>query len=157
MIDVGRFAMTGVPSRPVVHEALVGATPDEVFDTLTTAEGVSSFLGVPASIDLAIGGAYEILFSDELPEGLRGSEGCQILAYVPGEMVAFSWNSPPTLPEIRGKNTWVVISLRPDGEGTRVRLVHTGMPEGGDSDENRAYFERAWGNVLAALVDYHRR
>jgi uncharacterized protein YndB with AHSA1/START domain len=154
MIDVSRFARGGKPTRPVVHETLVAASPMEVFDTLTTAEGVSGFLGVRATVELAVGGTYELLFGEDLPEGQQGSEGCKILAYVPGEMVAFSWNSPPTLPEIRDENTWVVITLRPHDDGTHVRLVHTGMPEGGDWEENRDYFGRAWGNVLAALAEY---
>ncbi len=152
MIDTGSFATRGKGGRPVAHETTVAADPMTVFDTLTTSEGVTAFLGVQATVDLAIGGSYELLFATDNPPGEQGSEGCQILAYVPGESLSFSWNAPPTLPAIRGLHTWVVITLRTEGDGTHVRLVHTGFAEGPDWDEDREYFARAWGNVLAALA-----
>ena len=31
-------------------------------------------------------------------EGQRGTEGCRVLSYVPGEMFAFEWNFPPSIP-----------------------------------------------------------
>ena len=154
MIDPNTFAVTGVPDRPVIHERRVAAAPTDVFTALTSPDRVESWLGVRASIELRIGGPYELLFLEDAPPGSRGSEGCRILAYVPGEMLAFSWNSPPSPPlgEIRGRHTWVVITLTPDQGGTRVRLVHTGMAEGELWEENRRYFQRAWGAVLDALA-----
>ena len=156
MIDPGTFATTGVSERPVVHEVVVAAPPSEVFRVLSSSDGVSAYLGVPAKVELAIGGAYELMFAPDLPPGQQGSEGCQILAYVPDEMLAFSWNAPPTLAEIRGKHTWVVITLTTPGNErtTQVRLVHTGFGQGAIWDEDRAYFERAWSSVLAALQDH---
>jgi uncharacterized protein YndB with AHSA1/START domain len=154
MIDASTFATRGKPERPVIHEAMIAADPMRVFDTLTTSEGVGGFLEVEASVELAIGGSYELLFNPDDPPGQRGSEGCRILAYVPGESLSFSWNAPPVLPAIRGLHTWVVITLTPVDAATHVRLVHTGFAEGPDWEEDRRYFERAWGNVLAALQRY---
>ncbi len=152
MIDTSSFAIRGKGDRPVVREAMVAAEPMAVFDTLTTSEGVAAFLGVQATVELAIGGSFELLFAIDNPPGDQGSEGCQILAYVPGESLSFSWNAPPMLAAIRGLHTWVVITLRAQGNGTQVRLVHTGFGEGPDWDEDRAYFETAWANVLVALA-----
>lgn len=159
-IDASLFAASGLVGDAVVKEALVNATPDEVFKRWTTAEGIRAFLGVPSNIDLRIGGSYEILFGKEqgAPAGEQGSEGCQILAYVPGEMLSFSWNAPPKFPAERAQRAWVVITMSGPGaaagEGkTKVRLVYTGCGEGGQWGEVRTYFDRAWGHVLEALAE----
>ena len=82
--------------------------------------------------------------------------GC-FLAYVPGEMISFTWNAPPHLP-LRSSNTWVVITFTDDGSGgTDVRLVHSGFLEGPDWDDYMAYFEDAWGRVLALQCGFHAR
>jgi hypothetical protein len=41
--------------------------------------------------------------------------------------------------------------MQPEGAETRVRLTHTGWGDGGEWDKAYAYFDRAWGNVLANL------
>ena len=82
------------------------------------------------------------------------SEGCQFLAYVPGEMVAFTWNAPPHL-ALRAANTWVVVTFTELGnDTTAVRLVHTGFLEGPDWDDYMSYFDDAWGHVLSLLSDH---
>lgn len=59
---------------------------------------------------------------------------------------------PPHLPEARAQRTFVILRFEPVSETeTRVRLHHTGWGEGGEWDKAYAYFDRAWGNVLANL------
>ncbi len=67
-------------------------------------------------------------------------------------MVSFSWNAPPHLAAERAKRTWVVITLHDADDGqTRVELDHLGFGEGGKWQDVRAYFDKAWPNVLKAL------
>lgn len=150
-IDGNRFAASGVTRRPVVAEAVIGSSPEAVFGAWTNAEEVAAWLGVRAFIDLEVGGRFELLFAPDAPEGQRGSEGCQVLGYIPNELLVISWNSPPTLPEIRDSLTQVAISFTKVDAGTKVRLVHTGMGDTDLWDQNRAYFEPAWRSVLDAL------
>ena len=57
-----------------------------------------------------------------------------------------------SLPEVRRQRTFVVVRIAPAGERTsRVTLHHTGWGSGGEWDRAYAYFDRAWGNVLANL------
>jgi hypothetical protein len=71
-------------------------------------------------------------------------------------MLSFDWNAPPQLAEVRQQRTFVVVRLADvDGKSTRVRLHHTGWGEGGEWDRTYAYFDRAWGNVLANLKKRH--
>jgi uncharacterized protein YndB with AHSA1/START domain len=152
VIDGSAFAAPGNTVDAVIHERHVAASPDAVFRALTDAASVSSWLGIPATIELAVGGRFELLFDTEQEPGLQGSEGCQILAFAPDSMLAFTWNSPPSLPDLRERHTFVVIQLRPTDTGTELELVHAGHGHGDRWDENRRYFERAWALVLDALT-----
>lgn len=158
IIDLSKFVARGMLEPGLVKEATVNAPPAEVFKAWTTPEGLKSFLGVESNIDLRIGGPFEIYFGGpEVPADERGSNGCQILSYIPNEMLAFTWNAPPKYPEARAKRAWVVLTFKPEGKSqTRVRLVHTGFGKDGQWNEVRAYFDSAWGRVLDALVDAYK-
>lgn len=151
-IDGSTFAAPGSWDDAVTHVRSIAASPSEVFLALTDGVEISSWLGVPAVVDLAIGGRYELLFDETQEPGSQGSEGCQILAFVPDSMLAITWNSPPSLPEARGQHTFVVFMLQPEDEHTTVTLAHAGHGHGEIWEENRAYFQRAWGLVLDALA-----
>ena len=152
MIDTASIAGTGSEVRSLVKEAVVGAEAGEVWAAWASSEGIASWWDPPQTrIDLRIGGPFELLFAMDQPEGRRGSEGCQYLAYVPGEMVAFTWNAPPHL-ALRETNTWVVVTFSElNTTSTAVRLVHTGFLEGPDWDDYMAYFDDAWDHVLGLL------
>ncbi|MCA9309741.1 MAG: SRPBCC domain-containing protein [Phycisphaerales bacterium] len=99
-----------------------------------------------ANIDLAIGGRYEWLF-----DGVTGSNGCQVLSYIPNRMVSFSWNAPPAQ-STRGRHTWVVVEFEPaEGDATDVTLTHLGFGEGEAWDETFTYFQNAWPFVMESF------
>lgn len=153
MIDPSSFASSGSDVRTLLKTAEVAAPRADVYRAYTTAEGWQAFFGVEAVIGLAIGGPFELYFDPEAPEGSKGSEGCKILAYVPDQMVAYSWNAPPKFPDERGQHTWVVVTFADTSEGTTaVTVTHAGFGQGGNWDEVYAYFDRAWGMVLGQLA-----
>jgi uncharacterized protein YndB with AHSA1/START domain len=133
---------------------IVEASLDQVWTAWTTVEGIRTFFAPDARVDLRVDGVYEIYFDTGAAEGKRGSEGCSILSYVPGEMLSFSWNAPPQFEKVRReKAQWVVLFFTPAGERrTLVRLVELGW---GNTEEDRqvyAYFDKAWEFVLANLA-----
>lgn len=139
-------------SREIRRTMDLPAPPSAVWEVWTTPAGVSKFFAPSSRIDLAIGGAYEMIFMEEAPLGTRGSEGCTILSFSPGRMLSFTWNAPPHFPMVRGCHTWVVLLMDPlPGGGTQLTLTHTGWGEGSEWDKAFAYFERAWSLVLARL------
>jgi hypothetical protein len=76
----------------------------------------------------------------------------RFMALQPKKMLSFDWNAPPSLPEARQQRSFVVVRFEPlDDRQTRVTLHHTGWGDGGEWDKAYAYFDRAWGNVLANL------
>jgi len=144
------------PVRAIVLETVVRAAPREVWRAWTTPEGVRSFLAPECRIEMVPGGAYEMLFDPSAEPGSRGGEGNRVMAFQEGRMLSFSWNAPPSLPEVRRQRTHVTLRFLPEPGGCcRVVLVHDGWGDGGEWDEAYAYFLRAWGEIvlprLAAL------
>ncbi len=158
MIDDSLFVARGADLPPIVHEVTVATDRHTAFRALSTEEGLEAWIERKTLVDLRIGGAYEIYFMPDAPPGGRGSEGCQVLAYVPGEMLAVSWNAPPTLPAAREKRAWAVFTLTELGPSrTRVRLTHLGLGTDGEWPEVRAYFERAWPRFLGELAEHFEK
>jgi uncharacterized protein YndB with AHSA1/START domain len=140
-------------TRALRKQVTVSASPAAVFDAFTSEEGVTSFFAPAARVELAVGGAYEMHFMPEAPAGMRGSDGCQVLAFERPGALSFSWNFPPSLPAIRDEKTRVDLTFAAAGaEQTRVALVHSQWREGADWDAGFAYFDRAWDIVLERLV-----
>lgn len=152
-IDASLFPAKGPALRGLRKTRALSARRPEVFRAWTTAEGLSSFLDSPVIAELCIGGPLEVHFLEDAPEGARGSEGCQYLAYLPDELVCFSWNAPPHLPGPRAQRAWVVIRLSDrEGGGTELALDHVGFGEGAEWDAAFAYFDAAWERVLDRLA-----
>jgi uncharacterized protein YndB with AHSA1/START domain len=138
--------------RSLDKEVVVSATPEQVWQAWTTREGIVSFFAPDAKIEPKVGGAFEIYFDPGAPAGMKGADGMRFMALQPGKMISFDWNAPPFLPEARAQRTFVVVRFAPvDERSTRVSLHHAGWGEGGEWDKAHAYFDRAWGNVLANL------
>lgn len=145
-IDPALFDASGAELRTLEKTATINASAQRVFDAWATGEGWATIFPQPATanIDLAIGGRYEWLF-----DGQTGSNGCQILSYIPGRMISFTWNAPPTIPETRDRRTWVVVEIEPvDDASCTLRLTHLGFGEGEAWDKTLAYFDQAWSGVM---------
>lgn len=138
------------PSEKIIRkEVTVPAPLDSVWDTWTTTEGVKTFFSSEAHVELRIGGPYEIYFILDAPDGLRGSEDCRILSYLPKKMLSFEWNAPPTFGELRNIRTQVILQFEEAGENeVRVILSHIGWGRGEDWDQLYNYFDEAWSRVL---------
>jgi uncharacterized protein YndB with AHSA1/START domain len=153
-------AVRATPPTPVKKAVIVAAPPAAVWAAWTTVEGATSFFAPGARIDARPGGPYEIWFFPEAPAGDRGCDGCTVISVDPPKRIAFTWSFPPSIPELRARNTTarVAVELLPasvDG-ATLVSLVHDGFPEGEAGEKGRAYFEKAWDTVLARLQQRFR-
>jgi len=130
----------------------VNASVDDVWDAWTTRAGIVSFFAPDAKIEPRVGGAFEVYIDPEAPPGSRGADDMRFMALQPKRMLSFTWNAPPHLPEARAQRTLVVLRLQPIGDKqTRVTLHHVGWGDGGEWDQAYAYFDKAWGGVLANL------
>ncbi len=138
---------------PVLKKQVtIPAGLEEVWQTLTTAAGISTFFAPAGVVEPRPGGAYEILFSPGAPAGSRGAEGCKFLEIRPMEHFAVSWNNPPSLPSIRFEYARVDFRLEAAGTGSTIlALEHSGFGEGPDWAQSVVYFDAAWDLVLARL------
>lgn len=138
--------------RAVRYGVSVPAVIEAVWDAWTTPEGISTFFAPDARVELEPDGAYEILFDLSAQPGEQGAERCRVLAVQPQRMLSFSWNAPPSLPDVRWQHTSVVVRFEALSDAaTHVTLSHTGWGDGGQWEDAFSYFTQAWKTVLGRL------
>jgi uncharacterized protein YndB with AHSA1/START domain len=141
--------------RAVTAETTVNASVAEVWKVWTTEEGIKSFFAPGCKIDLRVSGAYEMHFAPDAPVGQRGGDGNVILAIQPLKMLSFTWNAPPSLPNVRQQHTSVVLRFKDLGNNTtKITLAETGWGEGEEWDKAFEYFSHAWQDVVFKRLKY---
>lgn len=134
-------------------EVVVAADLDAVWEAWTTNEGLR-FVSEASNVELRIGAPYEWFLDLPADEnGLRGGEGARVLAFLPREMLAFTWTFPPATPGLRAARatTQVVVLFDETESGVRVRLSQHGWQDGEEWQRGYEYFDQAWGFVLERL------
>lgn len=123
--------------------------PREVWQALTTAEGLSAWFGERASIDLRPGGAATLTFAGGMTVDLR------IERVEEPAVFAYTWRLPD-LPEDDPRRTYVEFTLEPAGGGTRLRVIETGFAQLPVATRRETYDSHSdgWSRELAELVEY---
>ncbi len=148
-IDARKFLASGPVVELIAKDSVVNAPLKTVYRAWTDGDAFHSAYAPDreefrANIDLTIGGRYEILWDGEI-----GSNGCQVLSYVPDEQISVSWNAPPTQPESRAAHTWVVVSFEQiTPKQTLVKMRHIGFGRNEHWRETQEYFDGAWDYLL---------
>lgn len=127
---------------------------DVVWWKWSTSEGLRTFFGYDNKIELVPEGAYEIYFHEDNPEGLRGSEECKVISFIPNQNIIFTWNSPPHFDKVRKSHhkTIVEIALKAvSDDQTEVKITHSNWPQDVNWDDVFDYFDIAWDIVLNNL------
>ena len=126
----------------LVREIVVDASPDTIFELLTVPDQHLRWMGTEAELDPTPGGTYRVLVAGRFPTA------GEFVEVVPNEKVVFTfgWDGPghPVPP---GSST-VEISLHPEDGKTRVRLVHSGLPE-----DQTGIHEHGWAHYMGRLAD----
>lgn len=152
LLFAGNAASAG--DREVVKETTVRASLEDVWNAWTTEDGLK-FISAKSNVELRRGGPYEWFLDGPADEsGRRGGEGSKILAWLPHEMLAFSWTFAPATPNLRRaqETTQVIVNFTPGNDGTvHVRLTAHEWQDGEEWDAGYEYFDEAWGYVLTAL------
>jgi len=141
--------------RVVKAEIIVNAALDAVWEAWTTEAGIKTFFAPACKIEPRVDGAYEMYFNPDGATGQRGGEGNVILALQPQKMLAFTWNAPPHLPNVRQQRTSVVVRFKAlEKSQTKVTLTESGWGEGEELDKAFAYFSKAWQEVVLPRLKY---
>ena len=145
-----------VPQERIITETItVRAGIAEVWSAWTTTEGIKSFFAPDANVEARVGGAFQIYMDPFAPTGMKGADDMVFLAVQDKQMISFTWNAPPSLPEAHKQRTVVIVRFVSRGEFlTDVTLKHVGWGEpAADNEWGKAhdYFVKVWPNVLKNL------
>ena len=152
LLAAGLCGVSQAAERSIDKQIDVAASLDQAWDAWTTREGITSFFSPDARIEPRVDGAFQIHFDPLAEPGMKGADDMRFMALQPKKMISFDWNAPPHLAEARRQRTFVVVRFEPVSDKlTRVSLHHTGWGDGGEWDQNYAYFDRAWTGVLGNM------
>ena len=123
--------------------------PEKVWTALTTAEGLGTWFGEKATIDLRPGGTARMEWSSGDVANLR------VERVEPPTVFAYTWHIYG-LPEDDPRRTYVEFTLEPTGGGTRLRVVETGFAQLSGETYSKAFDGnvRGWKHELDELVEY---
>jgi uncharacterized protein YndB with AHSA1/START domain len=125
----------------LVREIMIDATPETIWPFLTEPGKHIEWDGTVAELDPRPGGVYRVLV-----QGEHQSAG-EYVEVDPMKRVLFTFGWEQEGHPIPPGSTTVEITLQPDGDKTRLRLVHRGLPD--DASENHG---RGWAHYLQRLA-----
>lgn len=138
----------GFPDR-IERTVEVAHPPGAVWAALTTAEGLGSWFGDDAAIDLRPGGAARMSWTGGPTAEMRVERVEEPTVF------AFTWHIYG-LPEDDPRRTHVEFTLEPVDGGTRLTVVETGFAQLPEDVFGTAYDgnTRGWARELDDLVAY---
>ena len=138
----------GFPDR-IERTLEVAHPPATVWAALTTAEGLGSWFGNEARIDLRPGGAAQLTWTDGPTVDLQVERVEEPMVF------GFTWHIFG-LPEDDPRRTYVEFTLEPVGAGTRLRVVETGFVQLPEDAYRKAYdaHTQGWASELGELADH---
>jgi uncharacterized protein YndB with AHSA1/START domain len=138
----------GFPDR-IERTLELAHPPGKVWAALTTAEGLGTWFGNEATIDLRPGGTARMSWTGGFTVEMRVERVEEPAVF------GFTWQISG-LPEGDPRRTYVEFTLEPVGAGTRLRVVETGFAQlPGDvyRTEYDAHTE-GWARELGELAGY---
>jgi uncharacterized protein YndB with AHSA1/START domain len=138
----------GFPDR-IERVVELAHPPAQVWAALTTAEGLGSWFGDQAVIDLRPGGPARMTWA--------GGQAAEMRVERIEEPAVFGFTWPIYgLPEDDPRRTYVEFTLEPAGAGTRLTVVESGFAQAPEDARRTAYDgnTRGWASELGELADY---
>jgi uncharacterized protein YndB with AHSA1/START domain len=126
----------------VRREIAIAATPETVWEFLVDPEKATRWMGQAASLDPRPGGEYRV---DVISGNVAVGEFVEVDP--PHRLVwTWGWTDQSQSPVPPGSSTIEVV-LEPEGEGTLMRFVHSGLPDA-DAAAKHAH---GWDHYLERL------
>jgi len=124
-------------------------SPERVWQALTTAEGLGTWFGHQAEVDLRVGGQAKLTWDS-------GDVATLTIERVePPHIFGYTWMIYG-LPADDPRRTYVEFTLEPSGSGTTLTMVETGFAQLPDGEYKKAYSANndGWTTELGELVAY---
>ena len=138
----------GFPDR-IERTVEIAHPPAKVWAALTTAEGLGTWFGNQATIDLRPGGAAQMTWTSGDRANMR------IERVEEPSVFGFTWHIYG-LPDDDPRRTYVEFTLEPSGTGTTLTMVESGFAQLPDAEHKAAFSGNTggWTNELGELVAY---
>jgi uncharacterized protein YndB with AHSA1/START domain len=138
----------GFPDR-IERTVELAHPPAKVWAALTTAQGLGTWFGNEATIDLRPGGSARMSWTDGPTVEMR------VERLEEPVVLGFTWPIYG-LPEDDPRRTYVEFTLEPAGAGTRLRVVETGFAQLPEDVYRKAFGgnTEGWAKELGELADY---
>jgi uncharacterized protein YndB with AHSA1/START domain len=121
----------------------------KVWAALTTAEGLGTWFGNAATIDLRPGGAGQMTWTGGEKASMR------IERVEEPTVFGLTWGNNG-LPDDDPRRTYVEFTLAPTGSGTRLTVVESGFAQLPEDSYHKAFDGNieGWASELGELVEY---
>jgi uncharacterized protein YndB with AHSA1/START domain len=138
----------GIP-RSDRADVEIAHPPAKVWSALTTADGLGTWFGQQATIDLRPGGSAQMSWDTGDRAEMR------IERVEPPTVFGYTWHIYG-LPEDDPRRTYVEFTLEPVGGGTRLTVVESGFAQLPEDAYKKAYGgnTEGWASELGELVEY---
>jgi uncharacterized protein YndB with AHSA1/START domain len=123
------------------REILIAASPETIFEYLTVPEKHKQWEGTEVELDPTPGGIYRVLVAGEY------QAAGEFIEVVPNEKVVFSFGWEMEGNPITPGSTTVELTLTPEGDKTRLRMRHSGLPDAAAVADH----EHGWDHYLDRL------
>ncbi|MGM7645366.1 SRPBCC domain-containing protein [Nocardia sp. JW2] len=138
----------GFPDQ-IVRTVELAHPPAKVWAAITTAEGLASWFGNTAEIDLRPGGDMRMTWNEGFAADMRVERV--------EEPTVFGYTWPINgLPDDDPRRTYVEFRLEPAGAGTRLTVVESGFAQLPEAAHKEAFEGNigGWKSELGELVEY---
>jgi uncharacterized protein YndB with AHSA1/START domain len=143
----------GFPDR-IERSISVAHPPAKVWEAITTAEGLGTWFGQKATVDLRVGGLAQLTFGEGGAEGGHIAD-LRIERLEPPHVFGYTWGING-LPADDARRTYVEFTLEPEADGTRLTVVESGFAQLPDDVHSGAYGGNVngWQSELDELIEY---
>jgi uncharacterized protein YndB with AHSA1/START domain len=138
----------GFPDR-IERTVRIAQPPERVWAAITTAEGLGTWFGESAEIDLRVGGTVKLRWKSGDSAQLR------IERIEPQTVFGYTWGIAG-LPDSDPRRTYVEFTLTLDGDSTTLTVVETGFAQLDPAAHSTALESNTggWAHELDELVAY---
>lgn len=144
-----------IHGKVIQHEAIIPATPHDVWTAFTTSEGLRSFVAPVVEIDFRIGGIWESSYNVNNPIGDSTNIQNEVIAFIPERMVAIRIKrTPPGFPnpEIASTLSTIIEFVPIDSIKTKVIVSMVGWKEKPEYEMVYQLFSRGNEYTLNSLL-----
>jgi uncharacterized protein YndB with AHSA1/START domain len=118
-------------SAAVELETRIAASPEVVFDFFTDPDKMIQWMGRSAQLDPRPGGSLRCDING------RDVAAGEFVALEPPRRLVFSWGWDAEDAVTPAGSSTVEVELTPEGDGTRLRLVHRDLPSAETAEKHR--------------------